>query len=194
MNLELLIIGITFFLIANIYYDGKLMDTLKGYKKYYQIAFFAVMGLGVFLFVKKNPQNGAALFSNANQFIKYMPIDKNTSDMLSPIFDFTSKSFSKNLYNSGSDSNSNTTSQQRRMMNSGTNSTNSTTKRSVSETKKKYVAAQQGWKCTHCDCQLPAWFEVDHKVRLDQGGSNHIDNLEALCRNCHGKKTAFENL
>ena len=197
MNLELLIIGITIFLIANIYYDGKLIDTLKGYKKYYQIVFFALMGLGIFLFVKKNPQNGAALFSNANQFIKYMPIDKNTSDMLSPIFDFTSKSFSKNLYNEDLNS---ATSQQRRMMNSGsptfrgsTNS-NTTTKRSVSETKKKYVAAQQGWKCTHCDCQLPAWFEVDHKVRLDQGGSNHIDNLEALCRNCHGKKTAFENL
>ena len=202
MNLELLIIGITIFLIANIYYDGKLVDTLKGYKKYYQIIFFAVIGLGVFLFVKKNPQNGVALFSNANQFIKYMPIDKNTSDMLTPIFDLTSKSFSKNLYTSDPDSN--TTSQQRRMMNSGsgtcggrattTTTTTTTTKRSVSETKKKYVAAQQGWKCTHCDCQLPAWFEVDHKVRLDQGGSNHIDNLEALCRNCHGKKTAFENL
>ena len=203
MNLELLIIGITIFLIANIYYDGKLIDTLKGYKKYYQILFFAVIGLGVFLFVKKNPQNGVALFSNANQFIKYMPIDKNTSDMLTPIFDLTSKSFSKNLYTS--DQNSNTTSQQRRMMNSGSSTggrvgantsgnTSNTTKRSVSETKKKYVAAQQGWKCTHCDCQLPAWFEVDHKVRLDQGGSNHIDNLEALCRNCHGKKTAFENL
>lgn len=68
------------------------------------------------------------------------------------------------------------------------------TKRSVSETKKKYVAAQQGWKCGHCNKQLPAWFEVDHKIRLEHGGSNHIDNLVALCRDCHGEKTAIENL
>jgi hypothetical protein len=67
-------------------------------------------------------------------------------------------------------------------------------KRSVSETKKKYVAAQQGWKCGDCGNQLTAWFEVDHKIRLEYGGSNHIDNLVALCRDCHGEKTAIENL
>ena len=46
----------------------------------------------------------------------------------------------------------------------------------------------------NCKNKLPAWFEVDHKIRLDQGGSNDIDNLVALCRNCHGKKTASENM
>ena len=68
------------------------------------------------------------------------------------------------------------------------------TKRCVSETKKKFVASNQNWKCAHCSIQLPAWFEVDHKVRLDRGGDNHINNLEALCRNCHGKKTAMESM
>ena len=68
------------------------------------------------------------------------------------------------------------------------------TKRSVSETKKKFVASRQQWCCKHCQDQLNAWFEVDHKVRLEHGGSNHVDNLEALCRECHGKKTAMENL
>ena len=68
------------------------------------------------------------------------------------------------------------------------------TKRCVSETKKKFVAAQQGWKCGHCKRQLPAWYEVDHITRLEHGGTNHIDNLVALCRDCHGKKTAIENL
>jgi 5-methylcytosine-specific restriction endonuclease McrA len=29
---------------------------------------------------------------------------------------------------------------------------------------------------------------------LEYGGSNHIDNLVALCRECHGKKTTIENL
>ena len=77
-----------------------------------------------------------------------------------------------------------------RVMNSGKQGT----KRSVSETKKKFVAARQGWKCGDCGNQLSAWFEVDHKIRLEYGGSNHIDNLVALCRECHGKKTAIENL
>jgi len=93
-------------------------------------------------------------------------------------------------------------SQERRILSSGNNGNHSnsggnngkTVKRSVSETKKKYVAAQQGWNCGGCKKQLPAWFEVDHKIRLDNGGSNSVDNLVALCRDCHGKKTAFENL
>lgn len=76
---------------------------------------------------------------------------------------------------------------ERRILNSGKNSS----KRSVSETKKKYVAAQQGWKCGDCQRQLPAWFEVDHVIALEHGGSNHVDNLVALCRDCHGKKTAM---
>jgi 5-methylcytosine-specific restriction endonuclease McrA len=77
-----------------------------------------------------------------------------------------------------------------RMLHSG----KKTTKRSVSETKKKFVASRQNWCCGDCQQQLSAWFEVDHKIRLEHGGSNHIDNLVALCRECHGKKTAMENL
>ena len=79
---------------------------------------------------------------------------------------------------------------EKRVMNSGSKSS----KRSVSETKKKFVAARQNWRCGKCTKQLPAWFEVDHKIRLEHGGSNHVDNLEALCRDCHGEKTAIENL
>ena len=62
------------------------------------------------------------------------------------------------------------------------------------ETKKKYVAAQQNWKCGDCGEQLNAWFEVDHKIRLEHGGGNDVQNLVALCRECHGKKTAMENM
>ena len=68
------------------------------------------------------------------------------------------------------------------------------TKRSVSETKKKFVASRQNWCCGGCKKQLNAWFEVDHKIRLADGGSNHVDNLIAYCRECHGQKTTMENL
>jgi hypothetical protein len=78
----------------------------------------------------------------------------------------------------------------RRIVSSGKNGT----KRSVSETKKKYVASQQDWKCGHCVAQLDHTFEIDHRVRLEYGGGNDVQNLIALCRNCHGKKTASENM
>ena len=68
------------------------------------------------------------------------------------------------------------------------------TKRSVSETKKKYVASMQDWKCGKCRQKLSAWFEVDHVVRLEHGGGNNVENLIALCRECHGQKTAMENM
>ena len=67
-------------------------------------------------------------------------------------------------------------------------------KRSVSETKKKFVASQQQWKCGNCKNQLNHTFEIDHKIRLEYGGTNDINNLIALCRNCHGEKTARENM
>jgi len=119
--------------------------------------------------------------------IKYMPIDKESSDLLAPLLSMYggSRQQEQRILNSG------------READRGNNANGTATKnvkRSVSETKKKYVAAEQGWNCGGCKKQLPAWFEVDHKIRLDNGGSNHVDNLVALCRDCHGKKTAFENL
>jgi hypothetical protein len=207
MKLELLIFAVTGFLIVNTYYDGKFVHIMKGWKKYYQMAFVAFAGICAYILIRKNPNNTRDLFSHANNFVKYMPIDKNTENMLTPILDFTSKSFYNESgmngginggmdggmnggMNGGMDGGHGYTPQQKRMLNSGTKAT----KRSVSETKKKFVAANQAWTCDHCKVQLPAWYEIDHKVRLEYGGSNHVDNLVALCRNCHGKKTALENL
>ena len=65
-------------------------------------------------------------------------------------------------------------------------------KRSVSETKKKVVAHNQDWKCDKCKMKLPPSFEVHHVKPLYNGGSNDIDNLKALCRNCHGSETVNE--
>ena len=67
-------------------------------------------------------------------------------------------------------------------------------KRNVSETKKKHVAAQQKWICEYCKKLLDASFEVHHKIPLYLGGDNGIDNLVALCRNCHGKETVKDKV
>ena len=189
MKFELLIFGITAFFIVNTYYDGKYIDMLKTGKKYYKMIGIGFAGLSAYLYLKKNPSNTRSILSHANGIIKHMPIDKDSSDILTPFLDMTSlPGGNTNLETSmGIDR---VSPQQKRMLNSGKTST----KRCVSETKKKFVAARQNWCCGKCNKQLPAWYEVDHKVRLEYGGSNHVDNLIALCRDCHGEKTALENL
>jgi hypothetical protein len=193
MRIEILLFLVAGFIIANIYTEGKYMKLLLSWKKYYQMIGVAIGALVLYILIKKNPMRAQQMITTTNDYIKYLPIDRNTTDMLSPILDFTSKqNFSDQAYNYPilPMPNNNETVSENRMLNSGKKAT----KRSVSETKKKYVAASQNWKCGDCQRQLPAWFETDHKVRLEYGGSNHVDNLVALCRDCHGKKTAIENL
>jgi len=214
-------IGILLFLIAaaimaNIYTEGRLLKSLTKYKKYYQMAGVGFAALAIYVLFTKNPQRAKELVFTSNEYLKYMPVDKNATSILTPILDFTSKysggiasgaagaaefGSSNPILNLGSHGQQSRQSySEARITKSGVPVIGSdggavkATKRSVSETKKKYVAAQQSWKCGHCNKQLPAWFEVDHKIRLEHGGSNHIDNLVALCRDCHGEKTAMENL
>jgi 5-methylcytosine-specific restriction endonuclease McrA len=66
--------------------------------------------------------------------------------------------------------------------------------RKVSEQLKKIVASKQKWGCKNCKNILEATYEIDHIIALEDGGSNYIDNLQALCRNCHGKKTMEDNI
>ena len=197
MRLEIFILGITAFFIYNAYHDGKYTKMLFVFKKYYKMIFYALLGVGIYILLKRNPSQGRNMLLYANNIVKFMPIDKTSMDMLSPVFDFTN-----NNYNNNNEDNSTgfmgslnnmlpqNTNSERRLLGSG----KAGTKRSVSETKKKYVASQQNWKCGDCGEQLNAWFEVDHKVRLEHGGGNDVQNLLALCRECHGKKTAMENM
>jgi hypothetical protein len=204
MRIEIVILLITAGLIANTYTDGKFVKKLWTYKKYYQMAGIAFGGLVAYWLFKKNPQRANEMFATSHEYLKYLPVDQNTSSIISPILDFTSKQNFSSTVPDGTTSQGNgynmmsmllgaggaQSAAEARMMKSGKTGT----KRSVSETKKKYVAARQNWKCADCSEQLSAWFEVDHTVRLEYGGSNHIDNLVALCRECHGRKTTIENL
>jgi len=189
-------------MIANVYTDGKYLTLIKSNKKYLQMGGIALGGLMLYILFKKFPDRAQNIIRGSNEYLKYLPVDSSTASMVSPILDFTAK---QNIFNNsdnseynhpvlnmsgGGTNNLGSSSAETRILNSG----KKTTKRSVSETKKKFVASRQNWKCGDCNEQLSAWFEVDHKIRLEHGGSNHVDNLVALCRECHGCKTAMENL
>lgn len=193
MRIELIILLAAGLLIANVYTDGKYLKLAFTWKKYYKMAGIAFGALMLYVLFKKNPFRAQQMIATTNEYIKYLPLDRSTSNMISPILDFTTKqNFGDDQYNYPvvPMPNNQQTVGENRMAQSGKKAT----KRSVSETKKKYVASNQNWKCGECQKQLNAWFEVDHKIRLEYGGSNHIDNLVALCRECHGKKTTIENL
>ena len=195
MRLEILVFGITAFLIYNSYNDGKYTKLLLSYKKYYKMATIAFVALCFYIMVKRNPSQTKNMLLYTNNMIKYMPIDKSSIDMISPIFDLSTKSrgfmegFNAEL-NPGFNYDPTIVAQQQRNLLSGPKPV----KRSVSETKKKYVASIQDWKCGQCNKKLSHTFEVDHKIRLEHGGGNDDTNLVALCRECHGEKTAMENM
>ena len=195
MKLEILIFGITAFLLYNAYYDGKYTKIFFAYKKYYKMALIGFLAICFYIMIKRNPLQTKNMLLYTNNMIKYMPIDKSSMDMLSPIFDLSTRGngFMENL-NTGLNPNYhyNPTiigQQQRQLGTFG-----KPVKRSVSETKKKYVASMQDWKCGQCHKKLSHTFEVDHKIRLEHGGGNDVSNLVALCRECHGEKTAMENM
>jgi len=195
MRLEIFVLGLTAFFVYNTYNDGKYTKMLLSFKKYYKMIFYVLLGVGIYVLLKRNPSQGKNMLLYANNVVKFMPIDKTSMDMLSPIIDFTNsteRSFMEN-FNDVQPLQSGTFSQMDKRIQQ-TGSGKGATKRSVSETKKKYVAANQDWKCGHCENQLDHTFEIDHRIRLEYGGGNDVSNLVALCRNCHGKKTASENM
>jgi 5-methylcytosine-specific restriction endonuclease McrA len=171
MNISFIIIIITIGLLYNTYHDNFVIKTFQVYQKYYKMAFIGVLGLGFYLMTIRNPSKSVDAVNALNQYVNVMPIDKQSKGLITP---FLNQPQNQAI--------------QRLIQPSKTN------KRSVSETKKKFIASNQNWKCGECKEMLKAWFEVDHIQRLDQGGSNDISNLVALCRNCHGKKTSMENI
>lgn len=178
MKLEIFIFGLIGFFLYDAYHKQKYTTMILSYKKHLNTLFWIFTLFSLYIYVKKAPANGQNMLYYANNVIKSMPIDKSTMHLLSPVIDFTKgKSYMEKVN-----------------VPAPVEMGAKPTKRCVSETKKKFVASQQGWKCNECKEQLNAWYEVDHVIRLEYGGGNGTDNLVALCRECHGRKTAMENM
>ena len=197
MRIELWILFITAGLMYNAYYDNIFSKKIKENMKYIQIGIIGFGGLILYLFLKRHPTESHKMLHHASEMIKYMPIDRSSADLITPFFDFTkTHNFLKpqGAQPIGTMDNDITPQMKRMLRSGGTNGSGKIMKRSVSETKKKYVASNQNWFCGHCKHQLDATFEVDHIIELQNGGTNEITNLVALCRNCHGKKTMMTKL
>ena len=180
MRYGLIIFIITAALLYNIYYENIIVRTVKNNMKYIQMGGIVFAAISLYVFIKKNPTESNSMLKHASSIVQYIPIDSNSKDLLTPLFKMAQQ----------------TQGQERTVHHAHPMIPVQmpTTKRSVSETRKKYVASSQGWTCKHCNQMLDATFEIDHKIELQHGGTNDVSNLEALCRNCHGKKTMMHKL
>lgn len=54
------------------------------------------------------------------------------------------------------------------------------------------VFERDGWLCVCCaaDGRTTVATEVDHILPLHKGGTDDLENLQALCGECHARKTA----
>jgi len=181
MRIELWIFFITIAILYDTYHNNIYSKKIYYYKKYFKIIGTAIAVLLFYLFMKKNPNNSRDILQNLNNCIKYLPLDKTTSSILTNGTDILSQS-------------NNPTPQNPLLNNPTITDKTHIVKRSVSETKKKYVAYSQNWKCNFCNKTLDHTYEIDHKVELRNGGSNETDNLVALCAGCHRLKTASNYL
>lgn len=189
MRTEWWILLIAGALLYNAYHDCRYSKLLVAYKKYYQMAGIALVALCLFVTLRRSPNQGRQMLYYASQMVQQLPVDRHSVNTLSRVFDLTTQApvpFMQGLNRFTGGGGVGT--------DGGVHGGPRQCKRAVSETKKKYVASQQDWKCGQCRRKLSHTFEVDHHVRLDQGGTNDVSNLIALCRECHGEKTAMENM
>jgi hypothetical protein len=68
-----------------------------------------------------------------------------------------------------------------------------TKRQNVSYKMRLQIKESQNHQCGACQKDLTDIFEIDHVVALQFGGTNLVDNLMALCCECHSKKSIKEN-
>ena len=69
------------------------------------MALYGFIGLCVYFLFKKNPNQSKNMLMQANDLIRYMPIDKEAMNMLNPIIDFTKKHTPQAVYGTNNYSN-----------------------------------------------------------------------------------------
>ena len=65
-------------------------------------------------------------------------------------------------------------------------------RKKISKVVRQHVVNKQENACGMCKLVLTPYFEIDHIVGLQFGGTDDETNLMALCRECHAKKSITE--
>lgn len=66
-------------------------------------------------------------------------------------------------------------------------------KRKLNQALRIDIAYRQNYACNMCGkFPIPPTFQLDHVVRLADGGLDEVENLQALCVECHAIKTRSE--
>ena len=59
----------------------------------------------------------------------------------------------------------------------------------VNQVNRYQIAASQKWCCRICTELLPGVFHIDHTIPLKFGGGDNLENVTAVCVQCHALKT-----
>ena len=62
------------------------------------------------------------------------------------------------------------------------------------QSEREAILTRQGHLCPGCGDRLCSKYHIDHEKPLSRGGTNELDNLQALCPLCHAGKTQDEEL
>ena len=66
-------------------------------------------------------------------------------------------------------------------------------RKKINKDVRKQIADNQENSCGDCKLVLSPYFEIDHIIGLQFGGTDDVSNLMALCRDCHAMKSIAEN-
>lgn len=192
MKFELIVVAVVAAIIYDAYYcGGKYMRWVQSIRRYYKTIMYVAGAIFLYMLVKSGDKRSTGVLYHGYNLLKQLPLERSYVNSLSPVFDFSGGGDGDG---DGDGDNGGFMEGMNASIPLMPSATPRRTKRSVSEAKKRYVAASQNWQCANCQQTLNHTFEVDHNVRLEFGGSNDVTNLSALCRNCHGIKTARENI
>ena len=174
------------FLVLKYYFKFEIVDKIFKYFK------LVIVGILIYLFIKyyNNKELKSSILNSITKIDK-VPVERGIVEFEN--YWNTFNNLKNNIINNNTKNQDNTNNNIKNNI-TNDNITSTKHKRNVTNGQKKYVGARQQWKCGHCRQILDASYEVDHIKALYKGGTNDLDNLVALCRNCHGKKTIEERL
>ena len=68
-----------------------------------------------------------------------------------------------------------------------------TCRRHLPKQHRRNIIESQQNKCNTCSSELSDYYEIDHIIAMQFGGTDELNNLQALCCECHARKSRTEN-